>query len=150
MMEDKTPFELVKEDLKRGIDYWDRKLAGDSIRDDNMIRVIIESPLASKEAGQYQRNKEYAVSCMRDSISRDEAPFASHLLYTIRGLLNDLDPHDRTSGISMGFLWGQQADKIAVYTDLGISVGMNLGIDHYGNLGIPIEYRSLAEPLDAS
>jgi len=111
-----------------------------------MIRVIIESPLRSTKAGQYQRNKEYAISCMRDSISRGEAPFASHLLYTLRGLLNDLKFDERTLGISMGFLWGECANKVVVYTDRGISEGMKLGIKHYRKLEIPIEYRTLSEP----
>ena len=110
-----------------------------------MIRVIIESPLRSTSAGDYQRNKNYAVSCMRDCISRGEAPFASHLLYTTKGLLNDLKHDERTLGISMGFLWGECASKVVVYTDLGISEGMKLGIKYYNKLGIPIEYRKLAE-----
>ena len=43
-----------------------------------MIKVIIESPYT----GDVERNLEYARRCMRDSIKRGEAPFASHLLYT--------------------------------------------------------------------
>lgn len=110
-----------------------------------MIRVVIESPLA----GQFQRNKEYAIACMRDSISRDEAPIASHLLYTLRGLLDDRVPEERALGMSMGFTWGTWADKIVVYTDLGISKGMRQGIDFYSGLSIPIEYRNLAEPFES-
>ena len=44
-----------------------------------MQTVIIESPYA----GDISKNVEYAWKCPIDSCSRGEAPFASHLLYTV-------------------------------------------------------------------
>lgn len=87
-------------------------------------RVIIESPYA----GDIDRNVAYARACMRDSILLGEAPIASHLLYTQEGILNDDDPAERALGIELGLAWGRLAQLTAVYTDLGISRGMEFGI----------------------
>ena len=50
-----------------------------------MERVIIESPFA----GDVDRNLRYARAAMRDCLLRGESPYASHLLYTQPGVLND-------------------------------------------------------------
>lgn len=50
-----------------------------------MMRVVVESPFA----GDIQKNIEYARKCMADCLKRGEAPFASHLLYTQDGILDD-------------------------------------------------------------
>jgi len=75
---------------------------------------------------------------------RGEAPYASHLLYTQDGVLNDLIPEERNHGIQAGFAWRQVAQATVVYTDLGISKGMQYGIDDAIKRGVPIEYRQLA------
>ena len=46
-------------------------------------------------------------------------------------------------GTNAGFTWNALAEKIVVYTDLGISRGMQAGIDLANRLAIEIEYRSL-------
>ncbi len=89
-----------------------------------MKRVILESPYA----GDIEKNEKYARACLRDSLMRGESPIASHLLYTQPGVLNDLDVEERKLGINAGLEWGQVADLTAVYTDLGISRGMEQGI----------------------
>lgn len=104
-----------------------------------MIRVVVESPFA----GDIQKNIEYARKCMADCLKRGEAPFASHLLYTQDGILDDDIPHERELGIEAGFLWGELAEKVVVYQDLGISGGMQLGIDKATARDIPIEYRNI-------
>lgn len=102
-----------------------------------MRRVVIESPYA----GDVDLNEEYARRCMMDSVSREEAPFASHLLYT--QILDDTDPDEREQGLSLGSAWAQVADLVAIYTDLGISKGMEFGMTLAQTSGIPVEYRSL-------
>lgn len=104
-----------------------------------MIRVVIESPLA----GDIALNTTYARRCMRDSLARGEAPFASHLLYAQLGLLDDNVPTEREQGIAAGFAWGACADLVAVYTDRGISDGMRRGIARAEAAGTPVEYRRL-------
>lgn len=104
-----------------------------------MRRVILESPYA----GDVEANVEYARACVRDSLKRGEAPIASHLLYTQPGILNDDVPDERHSGIKAGLAWLSVADASVVYTDRGISSGMELGIAAAKGLGKPVEYRSI-------
>jgi hypothetical protein len=104
-----------------------------------MTTVIVESPFA----GDVERNVRYARACMRDCLLRGEAPYASHLLYTQEGVLNDNIETERNHGIAAGFAWRSVAEKTVVYGDLGTSRGMEFGIAHAKNAGHPIEYRSL-------
>ena len=87
--------------------------------------VIIETPYA----GDIEKNLKYARLCMRDCFMRGEFPFASHLLYTQEGILDDTIPEERKLGINAGLTWGRFASKTVVYTDLGITEGMNQGIE---------------------
>jgi len=62
--------------------------------------VVIESPYAGKTFEEVRRNVKFARACVRDSLLRSEIPFASHLLYTQPGILNDDNPDERELGIS--------------------------------------------------
>lgn len=104
-----------------------------------MRRVIVESPYA----GDVERNTHYARLCLYDCLRRGEAPFASHLLYTQEGVLNDGIPEERKLGMRAGFVWGLVADATVVYIDYGISNGMKEGISRAETEGRPIEYRQL-------
>lgn len=106
------------------------------------MKVILESPFS----GNIEENLEYARRCMRDCFLRGEYPFASHLLYTQEGVLDDNIPEERWVGIDAGLEWGKHADKTVVYIDLGISKGMNYGINYALKIGRPVEYRSLSHP----
>lgn len=108
-----------------------------------MKLVIVESPFAGDNLKDRARNRAYARACLLDSLHRGEAPFASHLLYTQPGVLDDDFPPDRDLGILAGLAWADKADLTAVYTDLGISRGMNMGLNHARTCGRPIEARSL-------
>ena len=87
-----------------------------------MNRVIIESPFS----GDVERNTEYARRCMKDSLSRGEAPYVSHLLYT--QVLDDTDPDERLQGMTAGFAFIEATTMTAAYIDYGISNGMKEGI----------------------
>ena len=102
-------------------------------------RVIIESPYA----GDVARNVEYARRCMKDSIRRGEAPLVSHLLYT--QVLDDTDTAERRDGIECGFAWREGANHTVIYTDYGISYGMQLGIDHATEIRHTMIYRQIGE-----
>lgn len=104
-----------------------------------MKKVILESPYA----GDIETNLTYARKCMADCFKRNEAPFASHLIYTQEGILDDTVYKDRMLGIEAGLLWGAKADYTVVYTDLGISDGMMLGIRNAKMAGRKIEYRTI-------
>lgn len=104
-----------------------------------MMLVVIESPLA----GDVDRNILYAKAAMRDSLARGEAPYASHLLFAQPGILDDLVPGEREIGIEAGLAWGSVAELTAVYADLGISHGMQRGIDRAKREGRRVEVRSI-------
>lgn len=106
-----------------------------------MLRVIVESPLR----GDYEANRDYAKRCMRDSLKRNEAPLASHLLYDQPGILDDRYQNERDRGMRAGFAWGEVADLVAVYIDLGISEGMLEGIERAKRNGIRIVHRRLSD-----
>ena len=102
-------------------------------------RVIVESPLK----GDFEKNKAYARACMRDCLRRGEAPFASHLLYAQDGILDDTIPEERTLGIEAGLAWGAVAEATVVYTDLGVSSGMEFGIARAKQEGRTVVWRTL-------
>lgn len=104
-----------------------------------MKRIVLESPFA----GNVELNVAYAKLCVRDILLRDEAPIASHLLFTQPGLLDDTKPEQRKLGIAAGHAWIAVADEVVVYGDLGISKGMELGILNARKAEKPITYRYL-------
>jgi hypothetical protein len=108
-------------------------------RKDKTPLVLIESPFA----GDVDTNIRYARACMRDSLMRGEYPFVMHLLYTQEGILDDDIPIERNLGIEAGLAWGKQARKTVVYTDLGITPGMEKGITRAKEEGREIEFREL-------
>ena len=109
----------------------------------HMRRVIVEHPYA----GDIEENLRYGRACVADCLRRGEAPFASALLYTQVGVLDDTIPAEREHGIQAGFAWREMADATVVYTDRGISRGMQYGIDHAKPLVDHarhiVEYRTL-------
>jgi len=104
-----------------------------------IILVILESPFA----GNVKENLEYARKCMRDCFMRGEFPFASHLLYTQDGILDDDLSDERKLGINAGLCWGKFASKTVVYTDFGITEGMKQGIERAKREGRKIEFRKI-------
>lgn len=103
--------------------------------------VIVESPYA----GDVEKNIKYARACMRDCLLRGEAPFASHLLYTQDGVLDDSVSDERALGINAGLAIGKKLDATVVYVDMGISRGMTQGVREAERIGRPVEYRRLYE-----
>lgn len=103
--------------------------------------VILESPYGNVDPAVVAENVAYAYRCMRDSLLRGEAPFASHLLYT--QMLDDRVPVEREIGIEAGFAWRQFAKLTVVYVDRGISTGMKFGIEDSRRRGVRIVYREL-------
>lgn len=101
--------------------------------------VILETPYA----GDIERNLAYARECMADCLRRGETPYASHLLYTQPGILDDTQPAERELGMEAGFAWGERAHATVVYADRGISRGMYQGIIRAARVGRPVEVRLL-------
>lgn len=101
--------------------------------------VVVES----QYAGDVETNVRYARACMDDSLSRGEAPLASHLLYTQPGILRDDSPAERKLGMEAGFAWGAHAAVVAVYTDLGMSGDMRDGAERARERRQCVEYRTV-------
>jgi hypothetical protein len=105
------------------------------------IRTIIESPFS----GDLATNLRYLRRAMHHAIHIGEAPYASHGLYTQPEVLDDTLPAERALGMEAGFAWSEGAEKVTVYTDLGLSDGMKRGIERHQENGKLIEYRRLPE-----
>jgi len=105
--------------------------------------VFIESPFRGDNYKNTRKYLRYAKDCVRDCFARGEIPFASHLLYTRKGILNDRNPRERKLGMEAGWAWAEKADLIVIYTDFGISDGMKRGIKKAKKEGRTIEYRTL-------
>jgi len=106
-----------------------------------MKRVILESPYKGKNKHDEFENIYYARECMRDCLSRGESPSVSHLLYT--QVLDDNIPEQRKLGMEAGQSWYEVADYCVVYTDFGISEGMQEGIKKARICGLEIIERKL-------
>ncbi|MFT4307884.1 MAG: hypothetical protein ACMXYM_00750 [Candidatus Woesearchaeota archaeon] len=114
--------------------------------------VDIETPYSARSDEEIRRNLLYARACMRDSMLREEIPFASHLIYTQPGILDDEVPHERDLGIIAGkeLIEALPGVVTVVYQDLGISSGMQFGIDRAHEQGRRVEYRTLRDDWEAN
>lgn len=110
-----------------------------------MEMVIIESPFAGNEENSTETHVTYARRAMKDALLRGEAPYASHLLYTQEGVLDDTVPAESEMGIMAGLFIGDMASKTVVYADYGMSRGMEYGIQRANDAGRPIEYREIGK-----
>jgi hypothetical protein len=104
-----------------------------------MRRVIIESPYA----GDVDTHVTYARRALRDSLSRGEAPLASHLLYTQPGILDDSIPAERKLGIEVGLVWMREAEAVIFYVDYGVSKGMGEALVVAIGLKLKTERRTI-------
>lgn len=109
--------------------------------------VDIETPYTGTTEEEIARNLLYARACVRDSLLQGEIPFASHLFYTQPGILDDDIPVEREMGILAGkeLIEGLSGIVTVVYKDLGISRGMQFGIDRAEQNKREVEYRMLGE-----
>ena len=104
-----------------------------------MKKVIIESPYA----GNIKQNIKYARACLKDSLNRNEAPLASHLLYTQDGVLDDTVQAERMQGINAGLAWKEFADLHVFYVDYGMSNGMKYALNYLTNKNTKTVFRKL-------
>jgi hypothetical protein len=106
-----------------------------------MIKIQLESPFRGSERATPNDHVGYLQACIRDSITRGEAPFASHQMYT--QALDDTIPEEREAGIRAGYEWMQHAEKVVFYEDLGWSPGMRQARLQAGALKKPVEFRRI-------
>ena len=108
--------------------------------------VFVSSPYAASGRLTVTDHERYAREAMMDCFKRGEVPFASHLLYTQPGVLDDKLPEERVRGIKAGHEVMRWCRLVAVYADLGTSSGMQGDIVKASQLGIKVEFRSLRAP----
>ena len=106
-----------------------------------MKKVIIESPYA----GNIEQNIKYARACLKDSLNRNEAPLASHLLYTQEGVLDDTVESERMQGINAGLAWIEFADIHVFYIDYGMSKGMEYARSFSIGSRVQLEFRKIGK-----
>lgn len=99
-----------------------------------MRRVVVESPFRD-----WAEARMYLDRCLRHSLSLNEAPFASHQMYT--DALDDTKAEERAAGMEAGFAWFEAAEAVIFYVDWGMSAGMMVGLNRAIILGKPIEFR---------
>lgn len=120
--------------------------------------VVVESPFATNkitlatglefEALEHE-NVAYARACLHDClVNYGQAPFASHLLYTQEGILDDTLPDERRLGIEAGLEIGRSAKKRIFYVDRGFSSGMKWGFQFAQEIGQLCEIRQLRGKWD--
>ena len=118
--------------------------------------TLIESPFKGNDWQETARNLLYTRACVKDCIDKNEVPYASHLFLTQRGILNDRIPEEREKGIRIGkaienaITLASHYDRslyvcTAVYTDLGISAGMEFGINMAKAKCRDVVYRELGK-----
>jgi hypothetical protein len=116
--------------------------------------VVVESPFAPPkgvkdkaiQTAYIERNQRYARAAMRWCLKQGYAPFASHLLYTQPGVLDDFIPDERTLGIEAGlFLSEACATHSFFFLDYGMSKGMERGKERALAAGRTIKEVRLGE-----
>lgn len=120
--------------------------------------VILESPFATNKIilangteylAERTDNVVYARACMHDClVNHGEAPYASHLLYTQKGVLDDDVPDERKLGIEAGLEISRSAKKRVFYMDRGFSSGMRWGFQFAQELGQECVIRHLRGDWD--
>src|SRR5687768_10281510 len=106
--------------------------------------VIVESPYGNADPIEILLNEAYLRDALHDCLRQGEAPYASHGLYTLPGVLRDDDPEERRMGIEAGFAIGRLFPRRVFYVDRGVSVGMIKGAQEARRLNQEMITRSLS------
>ena len=128
---------VMREYRARQKETWNRRY---EIR--NRPRVYV----ASRYAGDVERNVAAAVRCCQFAIRRGCMPIASHLLYP--QILQDNIPEERELGTVFGLALLALCDEVWFFTDGdGLSPGMAAEEREAKRLGKPIRYFDLEVTL---
>jgi hypothetical protein len=100
----------------------------------------IESPYAAQSEDLMLTHILYARMACSWAIKQGYSPYASHLLYTQPGILNDDKPEERALGFELATAMVKKcADVSLFFMDLGESSGMKYGRELALKEGIPTE-----------
>lgn len=101
--------------------------------------VIIESPYGNSEENEILKNINYARTAVVSCLNKGEIPFASHILYTQKGVLEDSKPEQRRLGVEAGLCFGNLCEKTILFPDLGMTSGMIEGVEKAKKSGRQVE-----------
>jgi hypothetical protein len=118
--------------------------------------TCVESPFKGIDWSETQKNILYARACAKDCLDRGEVPYATHLFFTQRGLLDDRVTEERNKGIRAGkdiewlmHMASQFVEGVyvcsAFYTDRGMSHGMEFGLNEAKTVGRKCKFRKLGK-----
>lgn len=105
--------------------------------------AVVESPFTAESFELECRNRLYAQIAMGVLFREGYIPFASHAIYTLLGVLDDSKREERKMGIEAGLYLASVMDHTFVFTDLGVSPGMDMGIADAKKEGRPITTRKI-------
>lgn len=125
------------------VDDSHKIISDETNKKNDMEMVVLETRFAGVTDKDLLINHLYTITCMRDCFSKGEIPYASHVIYASSIVLDDTVADERAIGMYAGFLWGDKAAKTVVYADLGISSGMQMGIDRATSESREVEFRKI-------
>ena len=132
-----TMSKVMREYRARQKENWNRRY---EIR--NRPKVYV----ASRYAGDVERNVAAAVRCCQFAIRKGFMPVASHLLYP--QMLRDNVPEERELGTVFGLALLALCDEVWIFTDGGgLSPGMAAEEHEAKRLGKPVRYFDLEVTL---
>ena len=133
----KAMSQIMREYRARQKETWNRRY---EIR--NRPKVYV----ASRYAGDVERDVAAAVRCCRFAIRNGCMPVASHLLYP--RMLDDGKPEERELGTQFGLALLALGDEVWIFTDGGgLSPGMEAEEHEAKKLGKPVRYFDLEVTL---
>jgi len=116
-----------------------------SLVNNSRVRVVVESPYA----GDVEANVKYARQCISYCLRNGLAPYASHLLYTQDGVLDDSVPEERALCINAGFAWKHASGcKTLFFIDLGWSDGMIKTLEYCKENDLDYQIFSISKLID--
>lgn len=104
-----------------------------------LMPVILEIPNYHEERWSH----EYFANAINDCLKHNEAPLNINAMFD--GLLDLCNPVHASIMNKMKESWGMLAKKTVVYTDLGVSEEMIVGITDAAARGREVEFRKLYE-----
>ncbi len=118
--------------------------------------VLIESPLSPSDKHPFFKNIYYAQMCMQYALQCGTAPVTTHLEWTQcpgakQIFVPDEDTENQGIGRNNALVAGDKirsiVEEVWVFTDLGISSGMQHGIDHANKIETPVREMHLPQKL---
>lgn len=104
--------------------------------------VIVLTPFMGEDPSKAKMFERYAQRAVKDSLNRNEAPLAAQLFfYQFFG--SNLVQIERDMGLVSQISWVHKCDRVAVYSDFGITQAMNLVLDVARLKNKPVEFRAI-------